>query len=220
MSALKNSIRVVLADDHHIFRLGLERLLEGYSDIELVAHASNGKHVLSLVQVHKPDVVVADVHLEEMGGEDLTRKISELYPPTTVLIVTMVHSNYSIMKLLRAGASGYVLKTSDGDEVIRGIRSAAKGEKYYCRTVTEQIRGLVAEGRFDPKTMEIRDFTPIELRVIELICREVDTKEMSNILHISVDSVKKYRKTILQKMDVTNVGGLRAYAIENGIYSE
>lgn len=217
MSSLKSTIRVVLGNEHQLFRLGFEKLLERCPGIELVAQTANGNHVLSLVQIHQPEVVVTDIDLPDLPGEELTRRICKVHPGTAVMIVTVKCDNYSIMKLLSAGASAYLLESADAAEVIEGIRMAARAEKYYCRTTREQIRKLAAEGRFDPKTMEIRDLTGVELRIIRMICEGKENREISNTLRLTVDAIKKHRKTILKKAGAETAGELVGWAKENGL---
>ncbi len=220
MSPFQTPIRIVAADDHELFRDGLAGIIESCADLKLIAQATNGEQLLALVDIHRPDVVVTDIKMDIIDGIQATSRISARFPDTAVICLSMYSQSYSIMNMLKAGAIGYVLKIASRDIVLEAIRAAARGEKYYCRSTAEKIKALVAAGRFDLRTMEIYDFTPLQLRIIKMICAGMNCRAMANALHVSLDGIKKHRVQILEKAGVKNTTELMVYAAENGMISE
>ena len=211
-------IRIIMADDHEIFREGFAAMFRNHPEIELVDQASNGKFLIAQVEQHRPDIVITDIQMDGMDGIEATRIICQRFPSIAVIAMSMYDDNYTIMEMLKAGAVGYLVKNASKETVIAAIRSAFSGEHYYCRTSSQKLSALISAGRFDPNNPELVDFTPTELRIIRLICDGVDSKEIAEQLYIGKKVVEKYRMEIWEKAGVKSTAGLILFAIRNGMY--
>lgn len=214
MSAM---IRIVMADDHEIFRDGFAAMFRSCADIELVDQAPNGQFLLALVKRHLPDVVLTDIQMDPVDGIEVTRQISRQFPGMPVIALSMFGDNYSIMEMLQAGAMGYLLKNAGKEVVMEAIRSAYRGEPYYCRTASQKLSALIASGRFDPRKPETVDFNPTELRIIRMICEDMESQQIAEQLNCSLGTVNKYRARIMEKAGVKSTTGLIVYAMRNGV---
>jgi DNA-binding NarL/FixJ family response regulator len=135
-----------------------------------------------------------------------------------VIAMSMYEDSHTIMEMLKAGATGYLVKNSGKKVVMDAIRAAHKGEHFYCRSASQKIAALTAAGRLNPNEQDRVDFTPIEERIIRLICEEYESKEIANELNLEVNNIAKYRKTIFQKAGVNSTAGLVLFAIRNGLF--
>ncbi len=211
-------IRIIMADDHEIFRDGFAAMFRNNKEIELVDQASNGAFLVALVTKHKPDVVLTDIQMDNMDGIEATKIIRKRFPEIPVIAMSMHEDNYSIMEMLKAGAIGYLVKNAGKQVVMEAIRSAYNGENYYCKTTSEKLSALITAGRFDPKNFVSLDFNPTELRIIGLTCNDKDSKQIAEELGISTKSVNQYRMHIMEKAGVKSTAGLIVFAIRNGMY--
>ena len=133
------TLRVLIADDHPLFRAGLRALLEATAGMEVVGIAGTGDEVLALAERAEPDVVLMDLHMPGLGGIEATRRIVDSYPSTAVLVVTMFDDDYSVFTAMRAGARGYVLKDADEEEVLRAIRAVGHGEAIFSPAILPRL---------------------------------------------------------------------------------
>lgn len=211
-------IRIVMADDHEIFRDGFAVMFQNTNTIELVDQVSNGAFLVASVTKNLPDVVVTDIQMPTMDGIEATRIIRSKFPHIPVIAMTMFDDNYSIIEMLKAGATGYIGKNSGKQVVFEAIRAVYAGENYYCRSTSEKLSALISSGRFDPTNLETLDFSPIELRVISYICQDMETKEIAEKLSINWTTIKKIRMEILDKAGVGSTAGLIMFAVRSGIY--
>jgi DNA-binding NarL/FixJ family response regulator len=211
-------IRIIMADDHEIFREGFAAMFRDHSDIQLVDQAHNGEFLIAQVVKHKPDVVLTDIQMEGMDGIEATRIICRRFPNLPVIAMSMYEDTYTIMEMLKAGASGYVVKNAGKQVVMEAIKAAHIGEHFYCRSASKKIAALTAAGRLDPNEQARIDFTPIEERIIRLICEEYESKDIANELNLEVNNIAKYRKIIFQKAEVNSTAGLVLFAIRNGLF--
>ncbi len=211
------TIRIVMADDHEIFRDGFASMFRSREDIELVDQASNGQFLLALVERHRPDVVLTDIQMDPVDGMEATRQITRRFPGTPIIALTMYEDNYSIMEMLKAGAKGYLLKNAAKEVVMEAIRSAFRGEPYYCRTASQKLSALISSGRFDPRNQEAVDFTATELRIIRMICEDMESRQIAEQLNTSLGSINRYRAQIMEKAGVKSTTGLIVYAMRNGL---
>lgn len=213
------SIRVIMADDHEIFRDGFRLMLSRNQDIELVAEASNGRELLELVTEHQPEVVVTDIKMPLMDGIEAARLIKQKFPDIGIIGLSMFDEDDLIIEMLDAGALGYLLKNADKDEVASAIQAVYKGDHYYCRSTHVKMMQLIAKSRYNPYDKKAKiTFTDKEVEVIQFICQEFTNKEIADKLNVSVRTVEGYRLRILERMQVKNTVGLVLYAIKRGIF--
>lgn len=211
-------VRIVIADDHQIFREGVKLTLSKLTDVVMLAEASNGVQLVELVKKHQPQVVITDIKMPQMDGIEATRKIKAILPNVGIIALSMFDQDDLILDMLEAGASGYLLKNADKDEIAEAIRSVAVGDPYYCKTTNSKLTRLIASSRFNPYQRKLKPvFTEKELEIIELICKELTNKEIADKLFMSIRTVEGHRQKILDKMEVKNSVGLVIYALQNGI---
>jgi DNA-binding NarL/FixJ family response regulator len=213
------SIRVVMADDHEIFRDGFKLMLSRNKDIELIAEAENGRDLVELVGTHSPDVVVTDIKMPIMDGIEATRVIKSKHPQIGIIGLSMFDEDDLIIEMLDAGALGYLLKNADKDEVAAAIQAVFRGDHYYCRSTHAKMMQLIAKSRYNPYLKKEKiTFTDKEIEVIQLICQEYTNKEIADKINVSVRTIEGYRLRIQERMQVKNTVGLVVYAIKHGIF--
>jgi DNA-binding NarL/FixJ family response regulator len=203
--------RVLLADDHTLFREGVASLLERAGDVELVGEAATGEEAVRLSEELLPDVVLMDLKMPGMGGIEATRAIVGRSPHMGVIVVTMFEDDESVFAALKAGARGYVLKDADRGMLLRAIRAVARGEALLgapiARRVLEQFSGPPpAPVSQPPKTSSppFDELTPRELEVLRLIAQGLRNREISARLHISEKTVGNHVSNVFRKLQVAD----------------
>jgi DNA-binding NarL/FixJ family response regulator len=214
-----STIRVVTADDHEIFREGLDVLFKKQNDIELVGEAVNGKQLIEITERLLPDIVLIDIKMPVMDGIQATKIISERFPQVGVIALSMFEDENLIVDMLDAGARGYLIKNAHKHEVIAAIKAVHNQESYFCNHTSMKLAKLIGRSRFNLLKDPMRsEFSEKEKEVIQLICEEFSNKEISSKLHLSIRTIEGYREKILEKMKVKNSAGIVVYAIKHGIY--
>jgi len=212
-------IRVVTADDHEIFREGLEVLFKKQNDIELAGEAVNGKQLVEITERLLPDIVLTDIKMPVMDGIQATKIITEKFPQVGVIALSMFEDENLIVDMLEAGARGYLIKNAHKHEVIAAIRAVYNQESYFCNHTSMKLAKLIGRSRFSLFKDNMRsEFSEKEKEVIQLICEEFSNKEISIKFHLSIRTIEGYREKILEKMKVKNSAGIVVYAIKHGIY--
>jgi two-component system, NarL family, response regulator NreC len=213
-------IRILLVDDHAILRAGLRALLANYADMEVVSEAGDGAAALERVNELKPDVVVMDVAMPGMNGLTATRQISQVHPETKILILTQYSNKEYVLPLLRAGASGYVLKQAVDTDLVTAIRAVARGESFLYPPVAK----LVLEAYLkDPTGMSDDPYmglTEREREVLVHVARGRSTREIAEMLHISPNTVDVHRARLMQKLELHNVAEITSFAVRRGLLEE
>ena len=217
--SLYSPVRVLLADDHEIFREGFYSLFNKQPDIELLGDAANGEQLVKLTAELSPDIVLTDIKMPVMDGIEATKKIISLYPHISIIALTMFDEDDLIVEMLESGARGYLLKNAHKDEVFDAIKTVYMGDTYFCKHTTAKLTKLISKSRYNPyKPIERPLFNDKETEIIRLICGEFTNKEISDQLHLSVRTIEGYRERIQEKMKVKNAAGIAVYAIKNSIY--
>ena len=212
-------VRVVLADDHEIFRDGFQIMLEKQEDIEFVGEAGDGMELLSLVKETMPDVVITDIKMPKLDGIEATKKLSEEFPGIGIIAFSMFDEDSLIVDMLEAGARGYLLKNATKTEIFDAIKTVYAGGSYYCNHTTGKLAKLIGKSNFKfPAKIERPSFNDKELKIIELVCRELSNKEIAAAMFLSVRTVEGYREKIVEKMEVKNTAGIVIYAIKNNLF--
>lgn len=212
-------IRIVIADDHEVFREGLDAMLKKQQEIELVGEAANGRQLVDLALRVNPDVIVTDIKMPEMDGIEATKTLLEKNPVLRVIALSMFDDENMVVNMLEAGASGYLLKNAHKNEIIEAIRAVNANETYFCDHTTYRLAKLIGKSRFNPYNTGVRPaFTKKEISIIQLICQEYVNKEIAEKLFLSIRTIEGYREKILEKMNARNTAGIVIYAIKQGIY--
>jgi DNA-binding NarL/FixJ family response regulator len=204
MSAAPERLRVVLVDDHPVYREGLARLLS-QSGVEVVAQAGNGPDALSIVEETAPDVVVMDLNMPGMSGVDVTRKLVERNPASRILVVSVSAQEEDVTEAILAGASGYVLKDGPVEEVVAGIQAAANGESLISpRIATMLLRKMRLDGPSETDPPATTPLSERELQVLRLVAEGKGNQEIGEALYIGQSTVRNHISSILMKLQVEN----------------
>lgn len=209
-------IRVLVADDHTILREGIVALLEGSGECQVVAQASDGLQAVELALKTRPDVLVVDISMPGLGGIEVVRRLSKDLDPARILVLTMHAEEEYVVHVVRAGASGFLLKDSPGSEMLAAVRALAAGRGYFgahaSRVLAQQMQQPKA-ALDDP----YRDLTPREREVFHLIVEGLTTKEIARKLDTSVKTAENHRSRVLGKLDARNTAELVRYAVKHGL---
>lgn len=210
-------IRILLADDHEIVRYGLQSLIEEQPDMEVVGEAENGRMAVDLAERLKPDIVIMDISMPDLNGFEATRQIRRQIPNAKIIVLSMHHKRQFIMDMLKAGASGYILKTRVNDDLVRAIKAAAANEVYLSSKITGILANDYVSNTSTSEPSASAVLTPREREVLQLISEGKSTKKAALHLHISIKTIESTRHLIMEKLNIHNVAGLTKYAINEGI---
>ena len=218
MSSHYLPIRIVLADDHEIFRDGFRVMLKKQPGVELVGEAGDGEEVLKLVEELQPDVVVTDIKMPKLDGIKATKIITKKYPHIGVISLSMFDEENLIVDMLEAGAKGYLLKNAHKTEIIAAVEAVYRKQVYYCNHTSRKLTKMIAESSFNPNKPHKPEFTEREVLVMQYICQELSNREIAMHLNLSVRTIEGYREKIQEKISAKNTAGIVVYAIKNSIY--
>jgi DNA-binding NarL/FixJ family response regulator len=212
-------IRVVIADDHEIFREGLEVLFKKQNDIELVGEAGNGRELINITEQLHPDVVITDIKMPVTDGIEATKYLTDKHPEIGIIALSMFDDENLIVDMLEAGAKGYLIKNAHKHEILAAIRTVYNQENYFCNHSTVKLAKMIGKSRFNSsRPSDKPEFNEKEKEVIRHICEELSNKEIASNLHLSIRTIEGYREKILEKMNVKNTAGIVVFAIKHGIY--
>lgn len=211
-------ITIFLADDHTIVRQGLAKLLEGEPMLRVVGEAENGREAIVKVGKLNPDVVLMDIAMPMLNGIEATRQIRKVCPKTKVIILSMHSHDRYISELFSLGASGYLLKSSTGTDIINAIHTALKGSTYLSPSISDKV----IEDYLSLKKKSHQDdlynrLSNREREVFQMIAEGRSTKEIADILCLSPSTVKTHRSNIMEKLEIDNISQLIQFAIHLGI---
>jgi two-component system response regulator NreC len=212
------AIRLIIADDHQLMRDGLKALLAADTNIQVVGEASSGTETVDLVGKLSPHIIVMDVAMPDLNGIEATRRIKRLNPNAKILGLS-AHADYRfVIEMLKAGASGYLLKHTAYEELTRAIEAIMNGKKY----LSPDITGVVVDTHLSPNAAANSAFavlTEREREVLQLLSEGLATKEIASQLRVSVKTVETHRRNIMEKLNLHSVAELTKYALREGITS-
>lgn len=213
-------IRIIIADDHEVYRDGLKLMLAKEKGYAIVGEAKNGLELIELAKDSSPDIILTDIKMPKADGIEAARRIHEQNSTVGIIALSMFNEESLVIDMLEAGAMGYLLKSSDKSEIIDAINMVYQQHPYYCRSTSARLAITITESKFNPykKGQPENLFTPKEIEIICLICDEYSAKEIGDKLFHSTRTVEGYRGRILDKMNVKNTAGIVIYAIKHGIY--
>ncbi len=211
-------IKIVIAEDHEIYRVGLGTALNDNHEFEIAAICKDGEELLRAVQAHQPDIVLTDLKMPKIKGEEAIRIITEKHPAIRCLVLSNFDNEFQIIEALNAGAAGYILKSSPMSELSVAMHQVYKGGEYYCKTTTKKLMRLGIKKLVPRHNAKIGLFTDIEKNIIHHICEDKTCEEIGLLLHMSKRTVENHRGKIYGKMQVTTVAGIAIYAVRHSLY--
>lgn len=213
----RGPIRVVVADDHPMYRYGLTAILEQATDVDVVASVGDGAALLEAVSEHSPDVAVTDLSMPDLDGVTATRRLLEQRPGLGVLVLTMHEDDEHVFAALRAGALGYLVKGADGDEIIRAVHAVAAGDAVYGGSVARRIVAFYSGATESPAARAFPDLTPREREVLELLAVGCRNHEIARRLGMSEKTVRNHVSQVLMKLQVPDRTAAALKAREAGL---
>ena len=210
--------RVLLVDDHTIVRLGLKTLLGDQPNLEVVGEAGTAAEAVRAVEQLRPDVVLMDIRMPGEGGIEATRQITARFPQTKVVILTSFADDELVVRAIRAGAVGYVLKQVDNAELLRAIEAAARGEALLDPATTARLLARVRENERKADEDAFRELSNREMDVLVHLARGKTNAEIGQLLNLSEKTVSNYVSTMLDKLHLANRIELATYAVEHHLY--
>ena len=213
-------IRVMLADDHTLLRQGLRRIIESDPELIVVAEASSGAEAIELAERHHPDVAVMDIAMKELNGIEAAGQIQRRFPETAVLILSMFSDDRYVMRAVKAGARGYLLKDSVEEDLLKAIRATHAGHSYFSPQIARTLLDGYARGL---NTRDVEDryelLTLRERQIYQLLAEGHGNKEIAQHLGLSLHTVETHRVRIMEKMDVHSAAELVLSAVRRGLIS-
>jgi two-component system, NarL family, response regulator NreC len=212
------TIRILLADDHNLFRQGVRRILESQPDLQVVAEASSGLEAVDMAREHQPDVAVVDIAMKELNGIEATAQLLRHSPRTAVLILSMYSDERYVMRAVRAGARGYLLKDTLEEGLIEAVQQVAQGQAFFSPSIarilqdahTRDSRGQKVEDRYELLTER-------ERQLYHMLAEGQSNKDIASRLNLSLHTVETHRTRIMEKMGVHSIAELVLGAVRRGI---
>ena len=210
----------MIADDHPLVRSGLRVLLEREGEFQVIAEAANGYEAIDLAALHKPDVILLDVGMPRLNGPDAALSISQKVPAARIVMVSMHSDESYVLRALKAGARGYLLKASPEADVLAAVRAVAAGNAYFSPSITKL---LVEEYVIEARRRGVEDSYDLlsvrEKEILQLLAGGKSNRDIADLLHISISTVETHRNNIFQKLHLHNLAELILYAVRKGLIS-
>ncbi len=196
-------IRILIADDHPVFRFGLRVLLQGEPDMEVVGEATTGREAVDMARELQPDVVLMDLNMPELNGIEATRSIRSVNPDIAVLVITMFDDD-TVFVAMRAGARGYLLKGAEGEETLRAVRAVASGEAIFSPAIADRMIRYFAHAPVQPSQIAFPELTEREREVLTLIAQGLTNRAIADRLVLSEKTVRNHVSNIFAKLQVAD----------------
>jgi DNA-binding NarL/FixJ family response regulator len=213
-----NATRVLLADDHALVRAGIRSLLEKIPGIEVVGEASTGREALEMVKAKLPNLVLMDIAMRELGGLEALPRITKDFPGVKVIMLSAHANEEYVIRALRSGAAGYMLKDAATAELELAIRSVTEGKTYLSPSISRTVIDSYLE-RVGGESSPLEQLTPRQREILQLVAEGKNTKEIAYLLEISVKTVEAHRLQLMARLDIHDIPGLVRYAIRSGLVS-
>jgi two-component system response regulator NreC len=215
---MTKKIRIILADDHRIFRDGMKALLNENTDIQLLGEGSDGNELMELLKIHQPDLVILDISMPGLSGIELTKLIHNLYPDIRIMILSMHTNEEFVMNAIHAGAKAYLPKDTSKAELFEAIQSLMAGGEFYSKSVSENfMKSFIKKSRTDQNLLVNEELTLREIEILKLVATGISHKEVAEMLFISPKTVDAHKNHIMQKLKLKNTAELVLYAVTHKI---
>jgi DNA-binding NarL/FixJ family response regulator len=212
------NITVLLADDHRMVREGFRLLLETQPDIKVIGEAGNGREAVRQAAKLAPDIILMDIAMPELNGIEATKQIIEAHSSAKIIILSMYSTTQHIFRALKAGAKGYILKESAGDDIIKAVRTVHSGKTFLCDEITGVVVGDYIEKREKGESDDpLARLSTREREVLQLLVEGKSNTKIAELLFLSQKTVETYRSHLMQKLGINDLPGLVKFAIQHGI---
>ena len=213
-----NTTRVLLVDDHGLVRAGIRALIEKIPNVEVVGEANTGRAALELVKSKLPNLVLMDIGMAELGGLEALPRITKDFPGAKVIILSAHANEEYVIRALRGGAAGYMLKDAATAELELAIRSVAEDKTYLSPSISRTVINSYLE-RVGGQLSSLEQLTPRQREILQLLAEGSNTKEIASDLDISVKTVESHRLQLMERLNIHDVPGLVRYAVRSGLVS-
>ncbi len=212
------SISILIVDDHRVVLDGLRLLLETKGDIKVVGEAVTGREAVQKARELKPDIVIMDIAMPELNGIEAAQQISKLFPATRIIVLSMHSTTEHVMRALKAGAQGYLLKESTGAELMDAVQAVSAGHRYMSQKISDILIDKYAD-RPDARLAEnpLDCLSPREREILPLVAEGKTSLEIAQIIFLSPKTVETYRSRLMQKLGIKNIPDLIKFAIQQGV---
>jgi len=218
---VEGKTKVVIVEDHKLFREGLKSLLSDKDDLVVVGEAGDGIEAIRAVKKCRPDLLLLDLSMPKMNGISVMKEIKSQFPEIKIMALTIHESDQYVLEAFEAGADGYCLKDAGRNELMVAVDSVVQGKRYISPSISDNVLEGYMTGRKKLKSKTTWDsITQREREVLKLLGEGYQNKEISDLLHISVKTVEKHRANIMNKLDLHNAAALTAFAIEHGLVAK
>jgi two-component system response regulator NreC len=211
------ALRILLADDHTVVRQGLRKVLEERPEWQVVAEAGDGRDAVRLAEQHRPDVAVVDVAMPLLNGIEATRQITKRAPQTRVLVLSMYSDEAYVTQMLKAGATGYLLKDSADVDLLQAVQAVSQGKSFFSPAVARLMSDDYARQRGDNAVDRYESLSEREREIFQLVAEGKTNKEIAALLFISPSTVETHRARIMEKLDLHSAAEIVLYAVRRGV---
>ncbi|MBC8234390.1 response regulator transcription factor [bacterium] len=213
------SLKILIADDHQIFRDGLRSLFDNRPDMDVIAEAENGRTAVQMAKKLNPDVVIMDISMPDLNGIEATSRIVDQVPNAKIIALSAYSSSRFVVEILKSGASGYLPKDSAFEELLNAIDIVVANQKYLSPKITGSILNNYVLHNSTNSSSAFSILTARERETLQLVVEGKNTKQIASILHVSTKSIEMYRRNIMKKLDLHSIAELTRYAIKEGLTS-
>ena len=217
MSNPVKSVRVMLADDHTLVRAGIRALLEKLPGVEVVGEADDGREVLKLIKLHRPDIVLMDIAMPGLNGLEAAARMAKEFPDVRVIILSMHHNEEYVWQALKAGAAGYLLKKAATAELATALQHVAHGQVYLSQEISTRLLKKFSLQAIGDRKSPLEQLTGRQREILQLIAEGQNTKQIGEILKVSPKTVEYHRMKLMECLNIHDVPGLVRFAMQAGL---
>ena len=217
LRAVFMTMKILLVDDHEIMREGMCALLRKRSDMEVIGQAADGRIAVQMAKDLAPDIIIMDIGMPNLNGIEATRQMVAENPRIKVMALSTYSDGSIVAKLIKSGASGYMLKESAFSELMDGLTAMMNGKTYLCSKISKVVFADYVNMITNPKWLSGDGLTSREREVLQLVAEGHTTKDIAKVLHLSPKTVDSHREHIMEKLSIRNIAGLTKYAIREGL---
>lgn len=209
--------KVILADDHRMFREGIRYLLEKTGNFDIIGEASNGNELLELLKTNRPGLILLDISMPEKGGIECAEIINELYPDIKMIALSMYNDIEYYHKMVQAGVNGFVLKDSGGNELLEAIEKVLNGESYFSQELMRRIIYNISNAPVIKDKKAVAELTKREIEILECICSGLTNNEIADKLNVCLRTIEVHKSHLMEKTGCKNSINLVIYALKHNL---